>query len=189
MTDSTETAQRMLRHLAGNLKNLSSKRKSQIDNKETFEIIEIYGQVLSHCSKNPWAFPESILPLSTDKIKSSLESAILVIEDTNTIKHLRDGYLQLATFIKDKEAEIVNNYHKELDQTLPSGGFEEWDKWRESKGIKYFEMVKEIQDRIVDKTSLLFAEYANFILKHKKGSEIYNELKKASQILKDLIIK
>jgi len=188
MTESTEDSQKMLMDLSGNLIDLASRRKAKEDKQGIFETLGIYGDILASCVENPWAFPESILPLSKDKIKNSIKSAILVIDDTKTIKHLQSVLISLAKFIPDKDAEVVNKYHKEMDQ-LKFNNVEEMIEYFKSKDTKQSEIVENIEGKMHDATAQLLNEFFKLIQENKRDSEIYHGLKEAFQMLEDLRVK
>lgn len=71
---------------------------------EVIEIIREYKQVLKNTAKRTYGVPESTLPHSKKVIKSAIKASILMTDDKNETESLKTGYISLANFIPDTEA-------------------------------------------------------------------------------------
>ena len=85
------------------------------------KIVNEYGAILEKFYQKKFsgglclAIPISTLPYSKEEIKTAIKMLLL----TPTTEHLKNclevGYLSLATFIDDEQAQIMMNYYKWLE--------------------------------------------------------------------------
>ncbi len=79
-------------------------KKKEIE-EAVFEIIEEYKKVLKGTAKQTFGVPESMLPHSKKVIKNAIRVALLMTDEKDVREHLRYGYISLANFIPDDEAQ------------------------------------------------------------------------------------
>ena len=103
--------------------------KSMSDNEEkiknesdNYDIVHKYGAVLEEGLL--LVNPISKLPNSKFEIKSAIKSVINDIEDEDMLEHLKNGYIFLANFVPDYEADNAIEYWKEM-QSMQKIGKEE----------------------------------------------------------------
>jgi hypothetical protein len=70
-----------------------------------FEIIGEYGKVLKRTAKRTFGVPESMLPHSKKVIKNAFRVALLMTDDKDVRENLKYGYISLANFVSDEEAQ------------------------------------------------------------------------------------
>ena len=82
--------------------------------KETdyYKIINEYGAVLT--KKTPIVYPISMLPNSKFEIKEAIKSVLKDTNDENMIEQLKVGYILLADFVPDHEANIAKSFWEEM---------------------------------------------------------------------------
>jgi hypothetical protein len=73
--------------------------------KAVYDILGEYNNVLKGTAKRTFGVPESILPYGKKVIKNAIRVALLMTEDKDLREHLRYGYISLANFIPDDEAQ------------------------------------------------------------------------------------
>lgn len=93
-------------------------KKKEVE-QAVFGIIEEYGKVLKGTAKRTFGVPESMLPYSKKVIKNAIRVALLMTDETDVREHLAYGYISLANFIPDDEAqrteEIAQDFFSFLD--------------------------------------------------------------------------
>jgi len=74
------------------------------------KIVNAYGKVLEQVSHMSFGAPESLLPYKKEIIKEAIKMSLDIIEpeDQEIGENLRVGYMELARFIPDEEAEITS---------------------------------------------------------------------------------
>lgn len=74
------------------------------------KIVNEYGRVLEQTSHLVFGTPESLLPYKKEIIKEAIKMTLdaLEPEEQKIQEHLRVGYIELARFIPDEEAEIAS---------------------------------------------------------------------------------
>lgn len=84
--------------------------ETPIDTETVEKIINEFGKVLEKISNMTFGAPESLLPYEKDLIKKAikLNLDLLDTDDQETRNLLEVGYMHLANFIPDEEAEIAS---------------------------------------------------------------------------------
>lgn len=82
-------------------------RASSIDPQACERIIREYGAVLEKTASLTFGAPESLLPYAKAEIQIALKQALLLTEDPGLKEQLKVGYLELARFIPDPEAQVA----------------------------------------------------------------------------------
>jgi len=79
-----------------------------------FTIIQSYGKVLEKTAKRPYGTAESMLPYSKKVIKNAIKVALSLEEKEDIRRQLKSGYIALANFIPDQEAENAEEVSREI---------------------------------------------------------------------------
>ena len=82
------------------------------------QIVQVYGQVLERTATMVYGAPQSLLPYPKDEIKRAIRVALLALEASRKgsrdpeLEYMREmlrvGYVELARFIPDEEAQIAS---------------------------------------------------------------------------------
>ncbi len=87
-------------------------------------IVHAYGGVLASITPSVYGQPASLLPCSKDQIKQAIQLLLWEVGDAN--ENLREGLIQgyvlLAQFIADHEAETLRRGQQILETTTPAAG-------------------------------------------------------------------
>lgn len=71
---------------------------------EVFEIIKEYKRILKNSAKRTYGVPETMLSHGKQVVKSAIRASLLLTDDKDEIESLKNGYIALANFIPDTEA-------------------------------------------------------------------------------------
>jgi len=92
--------------------------------KEAIEIVDRYGACLENVSKSGGypIYPISALPYPKEKIKAALRTCLIYSASNRTLTkqykgHLEVGYLLIADFVNDEDANLIQEWSKALKQT------------------------------------------------------------------------
>ncbi|MFX1508299.1 MAG: hypothetical protein ACFFDC_19635 [Promethearchaeota archaeon] len=96
------------------------------------KVINDYGAALMKREQFSIAMPESMLPYSKTEIKNAIKLALKDCDD-DKIGTLKFGYISLADFIPDHEADLVNAEWDEM-QSKSKMSIEEFKEWMDKRG-------------------------------------------------------
>jgi len=131
------------------------------------KIINDYGAVLMKREQYSIAMPESMLPYRKTEIKNAIKLALEDCDD-DMIGSLKFGFISLADFIPDHEADLVNAEWEEM-QSKSKMNIEEFREWMDKRGIEILgERWKNIWRKIYEDSDM-FTKEINEFLKTIKG--------------------
>lgn len=137
---------------------------------EVIEIVQEYKRILKNTAKRAYGVPESMLPRSMEVIKSAIKAALLLAEDKDQADVLKTGYISLANFILDSEAE------KTEDISQDHFSFLEMDEDRKREFLKErfksgligdYELAIKITNKIAQEQKKLREEIDRFCAENK----------------------
>ncbi|GEM_PF-2828769 len=88
-------------------------KKSEIE-QAVFAIVRRYGEILEKNAKRPYGMAESMLPYGKKVIENAIKIALVLEKDEDTRRQLKSGYIALANFIPDPEAESAEEISGEI---------------------------------------------------------------------------
>jgi hypothetical protein len=131
-----------------------------------FGIIGEYGKVLKGTAKRTFGVPESMLPYSKKVIKNAIRVALLMTDDSDVREHLEYGYISLANFIPDEEADRTEEIAKDFFSFLDM----EEDRKREFLQARFksgllgdYELAMKITTKIAEEQKRLRVELDKFL--------------------------
>jgi len=75
---------------------------------EDYKIVNALGAILMR-SNEFYAYPESSLPASKERVKEAIKRVLLLAREEE-VNHLKVAYMYMADFIPDAEAERINAF-------------------------------------------------------------------------------
>jgi hypothetical protein len=131
-----------------------------------FDIVGEYGKVLKGTAKHTFGVPESKLPYSKKVIKNAIRVALLMTDEADIREHLKYGYISLANFVPDDEAqrteEIAEDFFSFLD--MEEDRKKEFLQARFKSGLLGdYELAMKITTKIAEEQKRLRAELDKFL--------------------------
>jgi len=127
--------------------------EAHIDLRTAEKIINDFGTVLEKVSNMTFGAPESLLPYEKELIKKAikLNLDLLDADDQETRNLLEVGYMHLASFIPDEEAEIASK-----------GQIALISKDLNHKNLKYTDQAIKISEKISEEQKTLLQEIKSY---------------------------
>lgn len=132
------------------------------------KIVNEYGKVLEQTSHLVFGAPESLLPYKKEIIKEAIKVTLDILEpeEQEIREHLRVGYMELARFIPDEEAEIASIGQNLLTSCSPNASKEEILEYLKHTTIpeasKYIDLAIEISKKISTEQKALLEEIRDY---------------------------
>lgn len=138
------------------------------------KIVNVYGKVLEQVSHMSFGAPESLLPYKKEIIKEAIKVTLDILEpeEQEIGENLRVGYMELARFIPDKEAEIASKGQNILMSCSPNASKEEILEYLKRnttpENSKYIDLALKISEKISIEQKTLLEEIRNYCEAMKK---------------------
>lgn len=154
-------------------------KKSEIE-QAVYSIIQKYGKILKNTSKRSYGLPESLLPYDKTIIKNAIKVALTWEDNEDMRGQLKSGYIALANFIPDREAESAEDVSQDLFSFLELGENEKKDflQARFKSGLLGdYEIAVQLTSRIAAEQKLLREEIEGFVNSLNQGKPDRTESK------------
>lgn len=138
------------------------------------KIVNAYGEVLAQVSHMSFGAPESLLPYKKEIIKEAIKVTLDILEpeEQGIGENLRVGYMELARFITDEEAEISSKGQTLLMSCSPNASKEEileyFKHTTTPENSKYIDSALKISDKISIEQKFLLKEIRDYCEATKK---------------------
>ena len=125
-----------------------------MDGSQAQQIINEYGRVLEETASTINGVPEKLLPFKKDIIKQAIQWSIPQLSPTDDkMRNLLEvGYMSLANFVPNHEAQITAKFQEAIESR--DANHPNW---------KYSESAMKINDKITFNTNILLKEIRSYI--------------------------